>query len=1649
MQAEEEQKIIEEKGPEKGRFSVVRRWIKRLALLVIVPFLVLILLFQIPAVQNWAAQKAATSLSKTLQTTVALEKLSFSFFDELELSDLFIEDVTKGDTLLYSSRLYANFDLNPVTYFLKGLVIEEIRLDSARINIRKAEAAPENNIQIFLSRLFPPDTTTYYVEEEKRPFRLDIKRLKMNQIRFVKDDKERGQTINVFLYSGELNFDELNLPHNYINASSILLKGPYVKINEYFGTPYQENYSDSTGFEHYQQENYIEESYEEEFSIKQPLFFTATNFKIEDAKFSLHNWRNEPQRLSPLDELDYQHMDIYDINIDVDDFTFCEDSLDFTGQVEQMSCKALSGFELENLSAKKARVWCQGMELYDMNLKTPYSNIGDTLVFQYSTYEDWTDFPSRIYMRAYINNSSVTLNDIITFAPKLKENTFFRNNANRQLYMDGFVKGRINRLSGEDINIWLEDRSLVIRGEFGTRDITVRQSELVNLNLQELSTNMSTLRQLIPGFDPPANFNNLGNLRFNGRVDGYFTDFVADGRLISDLGLAEMNMQIQNLKQGRASAHYRGELKLIDFDLGGWSQNPDLGKVNFYSLVDKGVGLTAETASAELMAKVDSFYYKGYRYENAQLMGSLQKNLFRGDFSIDDQNFDFSFTGEVNLRDSIPRFNFQAAVNRLDLQRLNLSEQDIVLSGNVMLDVQNDKFSKLEGKGTVADFSISHEKLGKTTVDSILFKSGFDDHNKRSFTIDSDVIQANLYGLFDIEQVPAAFMQYLSKHYPSFFTRLGLKPPKKEPAPHQFTFDISILDTKNLLEFFEPSLGPISGGKIEGIFDNIENSIDFSVKIPQFKYNKIALNNIGIIAELEGSEGFLDLIVTEPVINDNPYSDIKIATYLEQDTMSIALAYDSETSRFFNNINLNTKLFLEDSLNYRLEFGQSNLVLLEMPWLINKNNYITFRKGFVDTDNFLLINNDKEIRLQSITEKGLKLALNNMNFDYIDEIWDYEQLDFSGKFNLTAEVNNIFEMTGIAASIQGDTIWINDDDFGVFRLDLQAKDLKSQLHANLFITHDTSQIIAEGHLNLANQSQKAKAESTLAQYFDFNIYATNLPVAIAEYWLEGTVSNTVGHFDADLRIFGLPPQPHISGDIHAQDVAITIDFLQTRYFIEEGTIDAKDFLFDATGTIVKDRFGNTATVTGGMTHNYLKELGINALLNTDRFLALDTKKGDNDLFYGRAIGFGEITFQGPLNRIDIYVNASVVDGTHLVIPVSYGGNTSELSFINFSQRKPKQEELSEEEKEARDRNLTGIDLSMDLVITEEALGEIVFDEQAGDIIKGKGRGDIRILVPRNGGFQMYGQYIIEEGDYLFTLYNVVNKKFTVKRGGVITWSGDPFEANINLEAEYRGLSTSVANFIPEYLVNAPEEIQNDALKATEVDLTMDLNGDLLHPRINFNIEFPNLTGGLKTYTDSKLRVIRQDPNELNRQVFGLIVAGQFLPSDFAFEGADIFYNTVSEFISNQLSLLLTELFSDFFSNGGNNFDFDIAYNQYQSTGIQDGNEVIRGDEFQVRLKQDFFNDRLTILVGGNVDIGNSARTTNPEATGTFVGNDVVIEYVLNDDRTMKLRVYQRLEPDIGGGSRLEVGTGLSFRKEFDSFGEFLRSFKRDGKRMGN
>jgi hypothetical protein len=323
-------------------------------------------------------------------------------------------------------------------------------------------------------------------------------------------------------------------------------------------------------------------------------------------------------------------------------------------------------------------------------------------------------------------------------------------------------------------------------------------------------------------------------------------------------------------------------------------------------------------------------------------------------------------------------------------------------------------------------------------------------------------------------------------------------------------------------------------------------------------------------------------------------------------------------------------------------------------------------------------------------------------------------------------------------------------------------------------------------------------------------------------------------------------------------------------------------------------------------------------------------------------------------------------------------------------------------------------------------------------------GDIKLTINREGEFKMYGNYAIRRGEYMFTLLNWVNKPFTVTEGGTISWYGDPYGAQINLDATYEE-NTPVYNLIRDELQLVGGD-DSDAAKAakrpTKTVVTMHLKGDLMTPSISFGVDFPNISNDLKSLTDSKLRLLRQDPSELNRQVFGLVVVGSFLPSNGGFiQSSDYVtsaFNTLTQVLSNQFSNYLTGLASEWFGTSVSSIDFNIAYDEYQNSLANTPDNPITGRELQIRLTSGFANDRVTVQVGSQFGLG---RPSTAVQNG-FLGEDVTVEIQLTQNRQWRLKVYQRTEPDITGGQRrARYGFGLSFRKEYDSFGEMVAGIR--------
>jgi len=396
-------------------------------------------------------------------------------------------------------------------------------------------------------------------------------------------------------------------------------------------------------------------------------------------------------------------------------------------------------------------------------------------------------------------------------------------------------------------------------------------------------------------------------------------------------------------------------------------------------------------------------------------------------------------------------------------------------------------------------------------------------------------------------------------------------------------------------------------------------------------------------------------------------------------------------------------------------------------------------------------------------------------------------------------------------------------------------------------------------------------------------------------------------------------------------------------------------------------------------------------------------------------------------------------GTKLFIPVNTSQTSLSQSFIKFVKRDTTQIKVAQKTK-----GLEGIEIQMTLTITPDAEVSLIFDESKGDVIKGKGRGNMKIDITRKGDFEIFGDYEIESGQYLFTAPLIlVAKPFVVERGGRIVWTGDPINATLDITAKYR-TRTSVEPFISEYISGISQDQANLASQNTEVDVNLNLGGSLFKPEVKFGLGFPNLTGDIANFAANKLRLLQTNEQELNGQVLGLIVFNSFIQSNRI---ADVFgasgiqsasINTLSEFLSSQLSMYITNVLNSIVGDksiiSGVDFDVNVRNNNF---GVSSG---FLPDEIGIKNTIVFKNERLSLDVGGNYVFQFQGQQINQ------VLPDFALEFILTDDRKLKVRLYGKYDIDITTtGLREKYGVGVAYRTEFGSMMDFEKMIQKAAK----
>jgi hypothetical protein len=468
-----------------------------------------------------------------------------------------------------------------------------------------------------------------------------------------------------------------------------------------------------------------------------------------------------------------------------------------------------------------------------------------------------------------------------------------------------------------------------------------------------------------------------------------------------------------------------------------------------------------------------------------------------------------------------------------------------------------------------------------------------------------------------------------------------------------------------------------------------------------------------------------------------------------------------------------------------------------------------------------------------------------------------------------------------------------------------------------------------------------------------------------------------------------------------------VDYLNVLYTVS-GNVNIKPNQINFDNLELRDKTGNVGSIDGNVFHSNYKNMRIDFDVNTSKLMLLNTTAINNSSFYGTAYASGNVGIYGFSDDIKLEINMKTNGGTRFVIPLDGPSEMSTNEFIQFVSK--------DTIKKAKPVIKSNLSLDFNLEATSDAEVQLIFDEKSGDVIKARGDGNLNMKINSKGKFDMFGDYVLSTGDYLFTLENFVTKKFEIEKGSSIKWNGNVYKANIDIVANYKQRASIKPLF--------PNDSASNYNKRFPVDCKLYMKDKLTSPNIEFGIELPTIDESTRTLVKNLL----VDPNELNRQVFSLLLLRSFVTPIAVTGGSGVnaggaMAATGSEMLSNKISSWLN----------GVTKDVDIGVN------YRPGNSL-SSEELDLALSKQLFNNRLTI--DGNLGVNNNSANTKTTNNSNLIG-DVTVELKLTESGKYRVKGFNRSNDNtqvLNSGGPFTQGVGIFYREEFESLNELYRRY---------
>ncbi len=1275
--------------------------------------------------------------------------------------------------------------------------------------------------------------------------------------------------------------------------------------------------------------------------------------------------------------------------------------------LSELTFEEQCGFKLKNLSFSLKGDTAQA-KIEDLILKMPHSELSlQPITLHYGSFENLKKNPEQVKFDFKINPSSFAFSDFSCFVP-----AFSRLPNSLELTTD--IGGSLANLQVKNLKLNYEDVQFL--GDFSLLGLPDWQQTMLYANIKSVDASTTDIQNIIANwtgkpFLLPFPAQNLGQLHYAGNISGFFSDLVAFGSLSSNLGVVSVDMLLK-FQSDFTALDYSGSVQATDLKPNILlPENTDFDNVSF--TVSSSGKIRKNGFKGNIDGKISSLTFKDYTYQPITLKGDFDHRIFNGKVAMDDPNAQVNFDGKVDFARALPTALFNLQVGNLNLHRLHLTPKYPDLNIGFAMNIN---FAGENMDNTDTDISIENVQLQNKDLALFLKQINIQSTIKDTvniLTIDSDLLNGTVRGEYSLLNIAGSVQRMFYGYFPA----LSKTPPPatKKQVFNDFVFYLSDFNINKLTEILDLPLSLSEESTILGFYNDRNGKFHTEVNLPELIWNNsvftetyLICNNPNRTFDLQANTKMNDkmaLKLQAQLVNDSVYVDFN------WDNPGV-LSGQLHTLSQFERDEANQLMAKFDIFPSKINLGSSQ-------WNLTKSSAETDFKS-VKINRFAMEHDRQFLRINGTASSSMDdevlVNLSGVQLGYIMQLVRLKGVSMDASLTGTCRVQSAFKEAALSLDVLAKDYTFNGYPWG----DVQV---------NSYWDKTAKQIVAKALLYNTN-SKIADLLVTFSperKYLDFRSDVHGLPLEFLRRYTDGIIDKVSGKGSGQFNITGNVKDLDFTGSIFVEDGRFEVDFLKSGFHFND-TVHLLPDEIRFVNIPVFDKENHRGIFSGSIKHRVFKNLTFDLNIDANNILALNTTEHDNTDFYGKAYGTGRVHISNQTGATVFNISARTEAGTRITIPIGSAGAVTQNSFIRFvtlvdTLRRDSLLRDSLQRAGGRNRSIpvpttTPTRIILQIEATPEAEIVLITDPVGGDRVRATGRGNMRVEYDSRDNMKLFGTYEVEEGDYLFTLQQVARRNFILKKGGTISWSGEPTEAVINLDAAFPVQNVSLLNILDE------TQLTEVSRRSVAVNCLLNLTNNLMHPDVKFDIEIPS-----NPEVQMRVKNIVNTDEMMNRQILALLVMGQFFKPDNMQTGnrgalSSEMVSVVTTAVSGQLNSWLSAMSGDKFNLGLN-------------ARFGNGEDVSQGGEYGVNLMwQPSPRWVINSTVGYNNDILNTSGSN-------FVG-DIDVEYKLTRSGKLRAKAYFHSSDNYyyisSGTTHPTQGLGLIYREDFDTAGELWRTY---------